>query len=319
MKLLFIISLLICTFAFLEVKGEARSYEITHYGCDSKCLPLTKSQKDKIDECKGKECHTTDGPSCYRDENEAFGDGRNVYFSAISTQLDGYKNYCKHYAIVMLLTGEKKPRMIKTRIVDTCTECKQYHLDLGKESFEKLLPLDKGIANVIWGIYTENGEQKKIIYDSNNEKTKKTASAFGVSLNELVNAFSTTAKSLAKSSKYITDISIGNSNPLPTSSKPSPTSSNSKLPTSITTCGDGVAVCAEGYCCSKYGWCGKSEQYCGAGCQPNYGTCNSKPSNRCGPEYGSCAKGLCCSKYGWCDKTPQHCGTGCQPKYGICN
>ncbi|OUM56952.1 carbohydrate-binding module family 18 protein, partial [Piromyces sp. E2] len=263
-------------------KGDARDYEITYYGCDRKCLPLSKGQKNKTSGCKDEECHTTDGPSCYRGEEDAFGNGRNVYFSAISAKLSGYKNYCKNYAIVMLLTGEKKPLMIKTRIVDTCGNCKQYHLDLGKESFEKLLPLKKGIANVIWGIYTEDGEEKKLIYNSSNDQSKKTAKAFGVSFNELVNAFSTTAKSLARSSNVTTNISFGkpgngngnNNNPKPSSSKPKPTTANKKLPTSRDRCGPNVAVCAKGLCCSKYGWCDKTKQHCGSGCQPQYGMCD---------------------------------------------
>ncbi|OUM58721.1 carbohydrate-binding module family 18 protein [Piromyces sp. E2] len=185
---------------------------------DDECLPLSKDIKNKTPGCKDKECHSIDGPSCYNGEKDAFGNNKNIYFSAIVS-----------------------------------------------------------IANVIWGIYTENGEQKKLIYNSNNDKTKKTVKAFGVTLNELVNAFSTTAKALARSSKSTTNISFGkgvnNNNPKPTSSKPKATSANKKLLTSRDRCGPNVAVCAKGLCCSKYGWCDKTKDHCGSGCQPKYGMC----------------------------------------------
>ncbi|PWW77405.1 Carbohydrate Esterase Family 4 protein [Tuber magnatum] len=32
-------------------------------------------------------------------------------------------------------------------------------------------------------------------------------------------------------------------------------------------------------CCSQYNWCGETLGHCGAGCQPNYGICNSSPSS----------------------------------------
>ncbi|OUM63398.1 carbohydrate-binding module family 18 protein [Piromyces sp. E2] len=275
MKILNIISLLLCTIAFLEVNG-AKDYEITHYGCyDKECLPLNKKNKDKHG-CDSK-CHSMDNPSCYKDEEEAFGGGRNQYFSAISTHIaDNYKIYCKDYAIVMLLTGEKKPLMVKTRIVDSCSRCPKYHLDLGQVTFEKLLPLNKGIANVIWGIYTEDGTEKKLIYDKSNSKSKETAKAFGVSLDELAKAFSTTASALAKSSKYETNISLigGSSQPTKTTTKKSSTKPTS-LPTSRDKCGPGVAVCADPYCCSQYGWCGSSSDHCKRGCQKGYGKCKN--------------------------------------------
>ncbi|OUM57277.1 carbohydrate-binding module family 18 protein [Piromyces sp. E2] len=188
--------------------------------------------------------------------------------------------------------------------------CSKYHLDLGKETFEKLLPLTKGKANVIWGIYSEDGEEKMLMYDKSNSKSEKTAQAFDVSLDELVSTFSAEAKDLAKSGTYETYISI-NTNPI-----------KQTLPTNRDRCGAGVEVCPEGYCCSQYGWCGKSTDHCGTSCQNDYGDCNypssfTSDNDRCGPGYGPCKNGLCCNKYGWCTSDPTDC-QGCQKGYGVC-
>ncbi len=84
MKLLNIVTFVVCTLGSLSfVSAEARDYEITYYGCDLKCLPYTKSEKNRISGCSDKECHSTDGPSCYASEKDAFGNGKNSYFSAI--------------------------------------------------------------------------------------------------------------------------------------------------------------------------------------------------------------------------------------------
>ncbi|OUM63132.1 carbohydrate-binding module family 18 protein [Piromyces sp. E2] len=331
MKFLSIVSLLLCTIAFLEVNAAA-DYEITHYGCkDEKCLVLSREDKKKHG-CDEK-CDSMSNPSCYKNEKEAFGDGRNHYFSAISTHIaSDYKIYCKHYAIVMLLTGEKNPLIIKTRIVDSCGRCPQYHLDLGQRTFERLLPLKKGIANVIWGIYSEDGTEKKLIYNKSNSKSKKTAEAFGVSLSELVKAFSASASALARSSDDETELSIGKDTEYSTirtttktTTRPTTTTKKGPIKTgSRDKCGPGVAICADGYCCSKYGYCGKTDDYCKSGCQSEYGTCKSGSSKkiskdgRCGPEHGICPDNLCCSQYGWCDRTSEHCGSGCQSEYGEC-
>ncbi|OUM63133.1 carbohydrate-binding module family 18 protein [Piromyces sp. E2] len=347
MKIISIISLLLCTVSFLEVNAAA-DYEITHYGCyDKDCLPLNKEQK-REHRCD-KKCDSMSNPSCYKNEKEAFGDGRNQYFSAISTHIaSDYKIYCKDYAIVMLLIGKRKPLIVKTRIVDSCSSCPQYHLDLGQRTFERLLPLKDGIANVIWGIYSEDGTEKKLIYNKSNSKSKKTAEAFGVSLSELAEAFSASASALARSSDDETQLSIGGGSSKPstsktktsttksktstktsktsttkskTSTKTSKTSKTTKtsktstkksstkksLPTSYDKCGKDVAVCADGYCCSKYGYCGKTDDYCKSGCQSEYGTCKSGSSQKISKD------GRCGPEYGRCPDNL------CCSEYGWCD
>ncbi|KAG4108706.1 hypothetical protein H8356DRAFT_1617222 [Neocallimastix lanati (nom. inval.)] len=130
------------------------------------------------------------------------------------------------------------------------------------------------------------------------------------------------------------EFGLCNSTNKPTKTTKKTTSTKRKVPTSTVSgkCGAQYGACSkEGYCCSKYGYCGTSEEYCGAGCQSEFGKCNSSKtssnkddipistSSRCGPEYGRCRKANhCCSKYGYCGTTMEYCHVGCQPLYGIC-
>ncbi|TVY26403.1 Chitin deacetylase [Lachnellula hyalina] len=101
-------------------------------------------------------------------------------------------------------------------------------------------------------------------------------------------------------------------------------------------CGNVVAGANNGYfceatkddggCCSQYGYCGSSTDYCLTGCQPNFGTCSTPPSQPiednflCGPQNQGelCSDSLCCSQNGYCGSTDDYCGGGCQPAYGQC-
>jgi len=107
-------------------------------------------------------------------------------------------------------------------------------------------------------------------------------------------------------------------------------------------CGEEDGKCPDGKCCSKYGYCGTSDKHCDAGCQSEFGKCNSKTTTiiktkttattrtttksslptstngRCGKSDGRCPSGKCCSKYGYCGKSDDHCGKGCQSEFGEC-
>jgi len=104
-------------------------------------------------------------------------------------------------------------------------------------------------------------------------------------------------------------------------------------------CGQDKGRCPNNQCCSRYGYCGTDDTYCNAGCQPEFGKCNSTTntavvttttvststptqasSGRCGADFGkTCPNGQCCSKYGYCGTSEKHCGTGCQTDFGKCN
>ncbi|KAK8254637.1 hypothetical protein HDK77DRAFT_497127 [Phyllosticta capitalensis] len=110
-----------------------------------------------------------------------------------------------------------------------------------------------------------------------------------------------------------------------------------------------------GSCCSQWGYCGIGDPWCGAGCQSEFGDCDSIssvsssspptgtadpassgsagisasstpsglpfPDGACGPTYGglTCANSTCCSEWGFCGVGDGYCGTGCQAAYGQCN
>jgi len=87
-------------------------------------------------------------------------------------------------------------------------------------------------------------------------------------------------------------------------------------------CGKDKGKCPTGECCSKHGYCGKTEKYCGAGCQSEFGDCQTtkvSKDGKCGKDKGVCPSGQCCSKYGYCGKTEKYCGGGCQSEFGKCN
>ncbi|KAL2863281.1 uncharacterized protein BJX67DRAFT_374734 [Aspergillus lucknowensis] len=104
-------------------------------------------------------------------------------------------------------------------------------------------------------------------------------------------------------------------------------------------CGANSAVFAtclgssHGDCCSHDGFCGRNAStYCGAGCQPEYGHCDSATTpwgaisvdGNCGPNSGVLAIctgsqwGDCCSGKGFCGGNSSYCGVGCQSEYGGC-
>ncbi|OUM57276.1 hypothetical protein PIROE2DRAFT_17794 [Piromyces sp. E2] len=193
------------------------------------------------------------------------------YYSAINSEIfNNHRNYCNYNAIVMLLTGERNPLIIKTKIIDQCDDCRKYHLALGKKSYEKLHLLPYKRPNVIWGIYSKYGEEKLLMYNRNSIQTKKTVEAYGVSINELIRAFSSTAKTLARSEKYEAYLSLPsnldsdantiNLDPIPTSN------------TDDNRCGPGYGPCKNGLCCNRYGWCTSDPTGC-QGCRQGYGVC----------------------------------------------
>ena len=103
-------------------------------------------------------------------------------------------------------------------------------------------------------------------------------------------------------------------------------------------CGKKLGVCPSGECCSQYGYCGTTSKHCGAGCQSEFGKCNTastviktttttaaaaatvkvSTNGKCGKTDGVCPSGECCSKYGYCGTTSKHCRAGCQSEFGKC-
>ncbi|KAI9150838.1 Lectin-B [Paramyrothecium foliicola] len=81
-----------------------------------------------------------------------------------------------------------------------------------------------------------------------------------------------------------------------------------------------------GACCSAQGFCGDKD-HCDAGCQANFGSCNSGAGNistdgACGKNGKTCkgsSFGQCCSAHGFCGGSTDFCGAGCQASFGTCS
>jgi len=156
----------------------AKDYQITHYGCPRKC----SSQE-----------HASCDLPTYPLQS-----GGTRYFCALSTHLDHYKDYCGKRVVLMLTDGSKN--MINVQVVDSCSSCPQYHVDLSSYSFETLLPLRKGEADCIWGVFDDDGTKLAgPIYKS----VSKAAEHFGMSGDSFVDAFIANAKKMARSGSHV--------------------------------------------------------------------------------------------------------------------
>ncbi|ORX78548.1 hypothetical protein BCR32DRAFT_328502 [Anaeromyces robustus] len=151
----------------------AKENQITWYGCPRHCDSQRRS-------------------SCNVDTYPLKSNGEK-YFCALSTKLKHYDDYCKKRAVVMLTDGSKK--MINTLVVDSCSSCPRYHVDLSLTAFEALLPRKKGEADSIWAIFDNSG--KKLagpFYKS----VSRAAEKMGMSERAFIDAFVVNGSRLVK-------------------------------------------------------------------------------------------------------------------------
>jgi len=103
----------------------------------------------------------------------------------------------------MIIMNYKKKKMlylVNVKVVDSCSSCPPYHVDLSHTSFGDLLPHIKGEADCIWSIYDENGTRLTgPIYKSLSEATSK----LGMSKDQLLSAFDNTAKKMVRNGEYV--------------------------------------------------------------------------------------------------------------------
>ncbi|ORX75117.1 hypothetical protein BCR32DRAFT_272108 [Anaeromyces robustus] len=176
------------------VLAGASSYQITYYGCPN-------------------ECSSQEHPSC---GIKIYPDSDNKYFCALSKKLSGYEKYCGQRVIVMLTDGSKT--MINVQVVDSCSSCEQYHVDLSSYSFSALLDQRHGVANVIWGIYNSSGNKLLgPIYNSLGSAPSK----FGLSSGDFLSAFDANASKMAKNGQKKGEFSssASGSSPKPTTTQ----------------------------------------------------------------------------------------------------
>jgi len=154
----------------------AYNYEATFYGCPD-------------------ECSAQENPSC--------GISVRTYFCALSSHFKGYSSHCGQYAVVMLTDGSK--RMVKAKIVDSCTNCDKYHVDLSKEAFKAISSPGAGVVNIIYGIYSKDGKKLAGPYEN---KASHAASKLGISTSSFISAFDANAQKLAASHSYSRDFDV---------------------------------------------------------------------------------------------------------------
>jgi len=140
------------------------------------------------------ECHTQENPSC--------GNGINTdYFAALSTSIG---DFCDKYVVVMETKSNAK-KLVRAKVVDTCSSCPTYHVDLSKKAFTTLTEAKVGKSEIIWGIYDGSGKLVKgPFYNSVNN----VASSYGLSSSSFVSAFKIAAGKLASNGSSSGNFSI---------------------------------------------------------------------------------------------------------------
>jgi len=172
MRLLKAISLLAMAIAAVRASGGEADNEITFYGCPE-------------------ECSAQEGPSCPQFDD----DNLPTDFAALSTKLPHYDDYCGHYAVYLRVDGGSV-KLGRATVVDSCSSCSKYHLDLSKKAFTKLTDEHKGTSKVIWGIYSKKGEKLAgPFYNSVSSAAEK----FKMSSDSFIASFNANAKKLASS------------------------------------------------------------------------------------------------------------------------
>lgn len=218
MKLLSTIFLFAFTIAFVYASGGEANNEITYYGCPD-------------------ECSAQRGPSCkqFNDDNLP------SHFAALSKKLPGYDSFCGHYAVYMMSDGSNVETLSRATVVDSCSSCAKYHLDLSLTAFKEIREKSKGTGKVIWGIYSKSGSRLAgPFYNSVDGSARK----LGMSEDTFISSFDANAKNLAASSSSTrrfnsssssSDIKKNDSSSSSSSSRTSSRTTSSRTTTRTTT------------------------------------------------------------------------------------
>ncbi|ORX81967.1 hypothetical protein BCR32DRAFT_292939 [Anaeromyces robustus] len=177
MKLIYF-SLLFAFFITL-INADGKSYHATFYGGSD-------------------DGNSERNPSCYHDMKKPDTD----YYAAVGTLYDS--KLCGSYAVVMGVERDSKHdgkydgKMVKVKIMDSCRECKDSHIDLSRDAFAYIRDHNKGELKIIWLAATSDGDVKRdVIYPS--EVTEEFAKkVYGMSKSQFVSAFKKQALRMIK-------------------------------------------------------------------------------------------------------------------------
>jgi len=112
------------------------------------------------------------------------------YFCALSSS---FGNYCGNYVVVME-TRAKAKYLVRAKVVDSCTSCPTYHVDLSKKAFTSLTAASVGKSDIIWAVYSGSGE---LIRGPFYNTVSEVASSYGLSNSSFVAAFKVVAQKIA--------------------------------------------------------------------------------------------------------------------------
>jgi len=88
-------------------------------------------------------------------------------------------------------------KMVKVKIVDSCHECKDSHIDLSRKAFLSVREIEDGVFPVIWvAAFTSGKISRDIIYPSS--ETEKFAKSLGLSKTQFVSMYKTQALKMIK-------------------------------------------------------------------------------------------------------------------------
>lgn len=112
------------------------------------------------------------------------------YYCALSSELG---SFCEDYIVVMETRANAK-NLVRAKVVDSCSNCSTYHVDLSKEAFTTLTEGTEGQSDIIWAIFSADGELKRgPFYNVINE----VAESYGLTENSFVAAFKVLASRIA--------------------------------------------------------------------------------------------------------------------------
>jgi len=185
------------------------SNKMTYYGCPD-------------------ECETQEDPSCGKEITTD-------YFAALSTKIG---NYCDNYVVVME-TKANANKLVRAKVVDSCSSCPTYHVDLSKKAFTTLTKASVGKSEIIWSIHDRSG---KLIKGPYFNSVSKVASSYGLSDSSFISAFKIAAGKIASNGSSSGTFSIshdsgssGSSEDKQTTTKKTTTRKITSVSTKITT------------------------------------------------------------------------------------
>jgi len=138
-----------------------------------------------------------------RELNPSCGGGKHPdtdYYAAVSTKYG--KDLCGSYAVVMAVDpdGENDGKMVKVKIIDSCSECDKTHVDLSRYAFSDIRDKKDGEMKIIWVAARSDGKvTRDIVYPSS--QTEKFAKKLGLSKSEFVSMYKKQALSMIKEGK----------------------------------------------------------------------------------------------------------------------